>query len=73
VSAPSAMLDKNIVLRLNSLFLVNIFTFYPPDFLETVLKIKALKGFKDILPGEVELWKYVEDTARDVFQRFNFS
>jgi len=41
--------------------------------LETVLKIKALKGFKDILPGEVELWKFVEDTARSVFQRFNFS
>ncbi len=40
--------------------------------METVLKIKALKGFKDILPGEVELWKYVEDTARDVFRRFNF-
>ena len=37
------------------------------------MKIQALKGFKDILPGEVELWKYVEDTARDVFQRFNFS
>ncbi len=36
------------------------------------MKIKALKGFKDILPGEVELWKYVEDTARDVFRRFNF-
>ncbi len=41
--------------------------------METVLKIKALKGFKDILPGEVELWKFVEDTARSVFQRFNFS
>jgi len=39
----------------------------------TVLKIKALKGFKDILPDEVKLWKYVEDTARDVFHRFNFS
>ena len=39
----------------------------------TVLKIKALKGFKDILPDEVTLWKYVEDTARDVFRRFNFS
>ena len=37
------------------------------------MKIKALKGFKDILPGEVELWKFVEDTARSVFQRFNFS
>jgi histidyl-tRNA synthetase len=39
----------------------------------TVLKIKALKGFKDILPDEVTLWKYVEDAARDVFRRFNFS
>jgi len=39
----------------------------------TVLKIKVLKGFKDILPDEVKLWKYVEDTARDVFRRFNFS
>ncbi len=39
----------------------------------TVLKIKALKGFKDILPSEVKLWKYVENTARDVFRRFNFS
>ncbi len=39
----------------------------------TVLKIRALKGFKDILPSDVKLWKYVEDTARDVFRRFNFS
>jgi histidyl-tRNA synthetase len=40
--------------------------------LETVLKIKALKGFKDIVPGEVELWQYLEKTARRVFERFNF-
>jgi len=38
-----------------------------------VLKIKALKGFKDILPEEVRLWQYVEDTARNVFRRFTFS
>jgi len=36
------------------------------------LKIKALKGFKDILPDDVILWKYVEDAARDIFQRFSF-
>ena len=41
--------------------------------METVLKIKALKGFKDILPEEVILWKYIEDAARDIFQRFSFS
>ena len=37
------------------------------------MKIKALNGFKDIVPGEVELWQKVENTARDIFSRFNFS
>jgi len=37
------------------------------------VKIKALNGFKDIVPGEVELWQKVENTARDIFSRFNFS
>jgi len=37
------------------------------------LKIKALKGFKDIVPGEVELWQYLEDVARNIFERFHFS
>ncbi len=37
------------------------------------MKIKALKGFKDIVPGEVELWQYLERVARDVFERFHFS
>ncbi len=37
------------------------------------MKIKALNGFKDIIPGEVELWLKVEQTARNIFNRFNFS
>ncbi len=36
-------------------------------------KLKALNGFKDIVPGEVELWQRVEAKARDIFSRFNFS
>ncbi len=36
------------------------------------MKIKALNGFKDILPGETELWRHVEELARDIFARFNF-
>jgi histidyl-tRNA synthetase len=40
---------------------------------ERVVKIKALKGFKDVLPGEVELWQYLEGVARDLFGRFHFS
>jgi len=37
------------------------------------VKISALNGFKDILPGEVELWQHVENLARDIFTRFHFS
>jgi histidyl-tRNA synthetase len=36
------------------------------------LSIKALKGFKDILPDEVGLWQFIEKTARDIFQRYGF-
>ena len=36
------------------------------------MKIKALKGFKDIVPSEVLLWQYLERVARDVFDRFHF-
>lgn len=35
--------------------------------------IQALKGFKDILPGESEKWVFMEETARRVFQTFGFS
>jgi len=37
------------------------------------LNIKALKGFKDILPDEVHLWQRIETVARDVFRRFGFA
>jgi histidyl-tRNA synthetase len=37
------------------------------------VNIRALNGFKDILPGEVELWQRLEAVARDIFARFNFS
>jgi len=37
------------------------------------LKIQAVNGFKDILPGEVRKWQYIENIARDIFQRFNFN
>ena len=37
------------------------------------MSIRALKGFKDILPDEVGLWQRIEATARDVFHRFGFA
>lgn len=37
------------------------------------MKIQAVNGFKDILPGEVTRWQHIEQVARDIFQRFTFS
>ncbi|MEN8258875.1 MAG: histidine--tRNA ligase [Thermodesulfobacteriota bacterium] len=34
------------------------------------MAVKALKGFKDIIPGEVETWQFIEGTARDILHRF---
>ena len=37
------------------------------------MKISSIKGFADILPGEVEIWQLVEQKAREVFALYNFS
>ncbi len=37
------------------------------------MKIKAVRGFRDILPGEVEKWQFVEAEARRIFERYGFS
>lgn len=37
------------------------------------MKITAIKGFADILPGEVETWQLLERKARAVFAAYNFS
>jgi len=34
--------------------------------------IQLVRGFKDILPGEVELWQKIETVARDLFEDFGF-
>ncbi|MBW2521680.1 MAG: histidine--tRNA ligase [Deltaproteobacteria bacterium] len=36
------------------------------------MSIRALKGFKDILPDEVVLWQFIEQAARDIFSRYGF-
>ena len=36
------------------------------------MKIAALNGFKDILPGEIRLWRRIEESARNIFARFAF-
>ena len=37
------------------------------------MSLKALKGFKDILPVEVAIWQRIEATARDLFHRYGFT
>ncbi|MBT0665776.1 histidine--tRNA ligase [Geobacter pelophilus] len=37
------------------------------------MAITGIKGFNDILPGEVEKWQYIEATARRVFELYGFS
>lgn len=37
------------------------------------MKIHSVKGFADILPGEVEIWQAVEAAARRVFRAYAFS
>jgi len=34
--------------------------------------IQLIRGFRDILPGDVELWQHIERTAVDLFQAFGF-
>lgn len=37
------------------------------------MEIKAIRGFNDILPGEIGKWQFVEKIAREVFEGFGFS
>src|SRR5580765_1638114 len=37
------------------------------------MKITAIRGFSDILPGEVEIWQVVEAKARQIFHAYNFA
>jgi len=34
--------------------------------------IQLIRGFKDILPGEVETWQHIEKVARSLFEDFGF-
>jgi histidyl-tRNA synthetase len=37
------------------------------------MEIRAVRGVKDILPGEVEKWQFVERVAREVFERYGYA
>jgi histidyl-tRNA synthetase len=44
----------------------------PSEAPEKRRKFQAIKGVRDLLPPETELWSRVEQTARDVFATFGF-
>lgn len=37
------------------------------------MAISGVKGFNDILPGQVEKWQHIERTARKIFELYGFS
>jgi histidyl-tRNA synthetase len=37
------------------------------------MKINAVKGFRDVLPGESEVWSRLEDEARRLLSRYGYS
>ena len=43
------------------------------DAKNSLMRITSIKGFADILPGEVETWQAVEAQARQVFSAYNFA
>ncbi len=36
------------------------------------MAIAGIRGFKDILPGNVEKWQFIENTVREIFEGFGF-
>jgi histidyl-tRNA synthetase len=36
-------------------------------------ELKAIRGIKDIIPGEVEKWQYLENISRSVFESYGYS
>lgn len=36
------------------------------------MEIKAIRGFSDVLPGEIGRWQFVERIARETFESFGF-
>ena len=35
--------------------------------------VQKLKGTRDIIPGEIEIWQYIESKAKEVFENYGFS
>ena len=36
------------------------------------MKFTVARGTRDILPDEMAIWHYIENTAKDIFEAFNY-
>ncbi len=36
------------------------------------MKIKTLRGFKDVLPDEIAIWQFIEENAKKIFESYGF-
>ena len=37
------------------------------------MKYKIIRGFHDILPGEIERWHFIENSAKEIFESYGFN
>ncbi|MDA2920089.1 histidine--tRNA ligase [Desulfobacterota bacterium AH_259_B03_O07] len=37
------------------------------------MKVRSIRGFKDILPDSIKRWHYIEDSAGNIFELYGFS
>jgi histidyl-tRNA synthetase len=37
------------------------------------MKLRKPQGTEDVLPGQIPIWRYIEDAVRDVFSRYGYS
>ena len=71
--------SKKIIDNYVGFFILSTQTFRRPEWddCETqphvVMKIQAVRGFKDILPAEIGLWQKVEAEARRVFELYGYA
>ena len=37
------------------------------------MKTQTIRGFKDILPGDIKRWHFIEDTSKAILELYGFS
>lgn len=43
------------------------------DRIQTIMEIRLIRGFNDILPDQIKRWHHIEERARTIFELYGFS